>query len=202
MKKLVFASVMALASISLVSAPTLRAQDSITIKDPAEFNTYQMATTQTDPKAKAAALESFLQAYPQSVVKNAVLDTLMDTYQGLGDADKTLSAASRLLQVDPNNMKAIFISVFIKKGQCAKTSDAQTCDDAAALAHKGLTAPKPAATSDADWKKLTGGTYPVFHSAIALDDIVSKKDIKAGIDEYRTELMLYPPDQTKSGPGL
>src|SRR6516162_4922778 len=114
MKKFVFASVMAVASFSLVSAPTLRAQDTISIKDPAEFNAYQMATTQSDPKAKATALEGFLTSYPQSVVKKAVLDSLVDTYQQLGDADKTLSAASRLLQVDPDNLKAIFISVYIK----------------------------------------------------------------------------------------
>lgn len=210
MKKLVFAFVLALASLSLVSAPLLRAQDTITIKDPAEYNTYQNAFTQKDPHAKAAALESFLQAYPQSVVKSAVLDTLIDIYQGLGDADKTLSAATRLVQVDPNNMKAIFWSVVIKKSQCAKTvnpktgltSDPQTCDDAALLAQKGLTVPKPAATSPDDWKKLTAGTYPTFHSAIALDDVVSKKDTKAGISEYRTELMLIPPAQTQSGPGL
>jgi hypothetical protein len=200
MKKLVFASVLALASVSLVSAPMLRAQDSIVIKDPAEFNTYQMATSQVDPKAKAAALESFLTAYPQSVVKNSVLDSLIDTYQGLQDADKTLSAASRLLQVDPGNMKAIFMSVIIKKSQCQRTSDAQTCDDAGVLAQKGLAAVKPAATSDADWKKLISGTYPTFHSAIALDDIVSKKDIKGGISEYRTELMLYAPEQTTAWP--
>jgi hypothetical protein len=200
MKKLVFASVLALASVSLVSAPMLRAQDSIVIKDPAEFNTYQMATSQADPKAKATALESFLTAYPQSVVKNSVLDSLIDTYQGLQDADKTLSAASRLLQVDPGNMKAIFMSVLIKKSQCVKTQDAQTCDDAATLAQKGLSAVKPAATSDADWKKLISGTYPVFHSAIALDDITSKKDIKGGISEYRTELMLYSPEQTTTWP--
>jgi hypothetical protein len=199
MKKLVFASVMALASISLVSAPTLRAQDSITIKDPAEFNAYQMATTQTDPKAKASALESFLTSYPQSVVKKAVLDLLIDTYQqGLNDPDHTLSAASRLLQVDPNNMKAIFISVYIKKGQCAKTQDAQTCDDAAALAHKGLLAAKPAGVSDADWKTQTAATYPVFHSAIAFDDAVSKKDFKGAVAEYTAELMLYTDDQTKT----
>ena len=68
MKKLVFASVMALATMSLVSAPALRAQD-ITIKDPSEFNAYQMATTQSDPKAKANALEGFLLSFPQSVVK-------------------------------------------------------------------------------------------------------------------------------------
>src|ERR1700744_4227125 len=120
MKKIVFAGVMALASMSLV-APMLHAQDqaaggTIKIKDPAEFNAYQMFTTQTDPKAKAAAGEQFLKQYPQSVVKNAVLDSLINTYQQLQDPDKTLSAASRLLQVDPNNLKATLFSVFIKKG--------------------------------------------------------------------------------------
>src|SRR6266568_7422254 len=204
MKKFVFASVMALASLSLVSAPTLRAQDSgtIQIKDPAEYNAYQMATTQSDPKAKAAALDSFLTTYPQSVVKKAVLDALVDTYQQLGDADKTLGAANRLLQVDPDNLKAVFISVYIKKSQCAKTSDAQTCDDAAALATKGLAIQKPAGVADGDWKKQTDATFPIFHSAVALDDINSKKDVKAGIEEYKKELMLYAPDDTKRGPGL
>ncbi len=202
MKKIVFASVMALASMSLVVAPSLRAQDQITIKDPAEFNAYQTAITQNDPKAKAAALESFLQTYPQSVVKNTVLDSLIDSYEKLGSADQTLSAASRLLQVDPNNMKAITISVLIKKGQCGKTNDAQTCDDAAALATKGLGVPKPAGVSDDDWKKQTGALYPIFHSTIALDKMVSKKDVKGAISEYRTELMLYPPAATTTGPAL
>jgi hypothetical protein len=197
MKKLVFASVMALASISLVSAPTLRAQD-LTIKDPAEFNAYQMASTQSDPKAKASALETFLTSYPQSVVKKLALDSLVDTYQGLNDTDHTLSAATRLLQVDPNSMKAVFISVIIKKGQCGKTQDAQTCDDAAALAHKGLLAPKPEGVSDADWKNQTAAAYPIFHSAIAFDDAVSKKDFKGAVTEYSAELMLYTDDQSKT----
>src|SRR5208282_4328981 len=198
MKKIVFATVMALASISLV-APMLHAQEqpggTISIKDPAEFNAYQMATTQSDPKAKAAALEQFLTQYPQSVVKSAVLDMLIDTYQQLQDPDKTLSAASRLLQVDPNNMKALFISVFIKKTQCAKSVDAtgkskdpQTCDDASSLAQKGLQLQKPAAVSADEWTKQTGATYPLFHSAIALDDTVVKKDFKAAEDEYTAEL--------------
>ena len=98
-------------------------------------------------------------------------------------------------------MKAIFVSVYVKKTQCGKsldasgvTADPQTCDDAAALAQKGLTAPKPAGMSDDDWKKLTGGAYPVFHSAIAFDDAVSKKDFAGAIKEYTAELMLYPPD--------
>jgi hypothetical protein len=166
MKKFVFASVMAMASLSLVPAYTLRAQDQPTlqIKDPAEYNAYQMATTQSDPKAKAAAIEDFLTKYPQSVAQKILLDELIGTYQGLGDADKTLSAASRLLKIDPGNLKAIYISVFLKKAQCAKTSDPQVCDDAAALAQKGLSAPKPAGVSDEDWKKQTDATAPFFDS--------------------------------------
>jgi hypothetical protein len=201
MKKLVFASV--LAGLCFGAALQLKAQDNITIKDPAEFNAYQVAMGMSDPKQQASALEGFLTAYPQSVVKKMVLIQMIDAYQGAGDPVKELSAADRLLQVDPNNMKAIYISVALKKSQCAKTSDTTVCDDMAALAQKGLVAPKPADSSDDDWKKLTGNLYPGFHSAIALDDIVSKKDVKAGIQEYRTELMLYPLDATaKPGPAL
>jgi len=212
MKKLVLASAMVLAGLSLVSTPALRAQDAgqITIQDPAEFNAYQNAITQTDPGQKAAALEGFLQTYPQSVVKKAVLDQLIDSYQALNQPQKAVGAATRLLQVDPNNMKAIFVSVFVKKQQCGATldasgvaTDAQTCDDAAALALKGLTAPKPASTSDADWGKLTAAAYPAFHSAIAFDDAVSKKDFAGAIKEYNSELMLYSPDTcTQPGPCL
>ena len=204
MKKLVLASLMTLASMGLIVTPALNAQQpgTIQIKDPAEYNAYQMAITQSNPKEKAAALESFLKTYPQSVVKGPVLDMLMDTYQQLGDPDSTLNAASRLLQIDPNNMKAIAISVFVKKAQCGKTSDAQVCDDAAALARKGLAATKPADVSDDDWKKQTGAIYPIFHSTIALDDMLSKKDAKGAISEYRTALMLYPVEQTQNGPGL
>jgi tetratricopeptide (TPR) repeat protein len=212
MKKLVFASAMALAGMSLVSAPALRAQDAgqITIQDPAEFNAYQNASTQNDPAQQAATLESFLTTYPQSVVKKAVLTQLIETYQKLNQPDKVLSAATRLLQVDPANLEAIFVSVFVKKQQCGQALDAsgastdpQTCDDAAALAQKGLVAPKPASTSDVVWKQLTDAAYPAFHSTIALDDAVSKKDFAGAIDEYTKELMLYSPDAcTKPGPCL
>jgi tetratricopeptide (TPR) repeat protein len=204
MKKLVLASVMALAGICLASAPTLRAQnsDQITIQNPAEFNAYQQASTQSDPAAKAAALEEFLKNYPQSVVKKAVLDDLIGTYQALNKTDQELSAASRLLQVDPNNLKALYISVRLKKSQCLQSQDAQVCNDAGALGQKGLALTKPADVSDADWKKMTDATFPDFHSAIAADDAIGKKDYKAAINEYRAELMMYPLEQTKSGLAL
>jgi tetratricopeptide (TPR) repeat protein len=214
MKKLVSASAMALVSLSLIFMPSLRAQQAgqgtIQITDPAEFNAYQYASTQSSPPAKAQALENFLTTYPNSVVKTPVLDALIDTYQAMNQPDKALSAANRLLQIDPTNTKAIFMSVYIMKTECGKnvdsatgdSTDPKTCDDAAALAQKGLALPKPDGTSDDDWKKLTGATYPIYHSTIALDDLIAKKDSKDAISEYRTELMLYPPEATQAGPGL
>jgi len=182
----------------------LRAQDStITIKDPAEFNTYQIALKQSDPSARASAFESFLTAYPASVVRNDVLDRLLNTYynpppQGTGEADKALSAASRLLQLDPINLEAILYSTIIKKNQCAKTQDVTTCDDAGAFARKGLLVPKPTGVSDADWKTQTSLAYPNFHSALAAAAAYGHKDFKTAIDEYTAELMLYTDDQAKT----
>jgi hypothetical protein len=49
---------------------------------------------------------------------------------------------------------------------------------------------------------ITGVSYPTYDSAIALDDVLSKKDYAGAIDEYTKELMLYPADATKSGAAL
>jgi hypothetical protein len=202
MKKFALASVMAMASISLVYAPTLHAQDTggtITIKDPQEFTAYQNATGQSDPKAKAAALDAFLTQYPQSVVKGDLLNMLVDTYWGLQDMPNTLSAATRYLQVNPTDLKSILYSVIIKKKQgTGPPQDNQALDDGAALAQKGLTVPKPTATAADEWKKLTDVAYPLFHSAIAFDDAASKKDFKSAEAEYTSELMLLTDDQSKS----
>jgi hypothetical protein len=209
----VFASVM-FAGLSLATAPTILAQapaapsDQITIKDPAEFNAYQNAITQTDPTAKASASESFLSTYPQSVVKKPVLDGLIDAYMASNNPAKALDAAKRMLQLDPNNLKSIYLIVYIDKTQAgqAAASDpakqAQLLDDAASFAQKGLAATKPADVKDEDFKKQKATTDPFFHSAIAYDDIYSKKDFAGAISEFRAELQVTPPDQTKVVPAL
>jgi hypothetical protein len=203
MKKLVFASVVALASAGFVAGPMLHAQDqggqqSITIKDPAEYNAYQMFSTQTDPKQKIAAGEAFLEKYPQSVVKKPVLDTLLDLYQQTQQPEKVLETANKLLQIEPNDMKAILYSVMIKKQQCGQKSDAATCNDAATMAQKGLQITKPADTPEDEWKKITTVAYPIFHSAIALDAALAKKDWKTAQDQYTAELKLYTDEQSKT----
>jgi hypothetical protein len=188
----------------LVSTPAPRAHgQTIQIQDPAEFNSYQNATTQNDPAQKCAALESFLKTYPQSTAKSAALDQMIDCYEATGQMDNIVSAAQRMLQIDPNNQKAIFAVVYVKKQRCGNldpsgnSTDPQSCDDAAALAQKGLGLPKPAGMDDKTWTIVVTANY---HSAIALDDLLSKKDYAGAIKEYTAELMLYAPeDCTKPG---
>ncbi|HTW79359.1 MAG TPA: hypothetical protein VME23_07455 [Terracidiphilus sp.] len=215
MKKFVFASAMALAAICLALAPQVPAQtpasDAGQVSLPADqYNAYQTAITQTDPAAEAAALENFLTTYPQTQIKKTVLDSLIDVYQKARNPAKALDAATRLLQLDPTNPKAILVSVYFDVADCKKAVDPQTgelkdpqpCDNAAILAQKGLTISKPADIDDPTWKSFTTAGYPVFHSAIALDDVLSKKDYASAVDEYTKELMLYSPEQTQAGPGL
>ena len=114
MKKVILASMLVVATLVPVAVPAALAQaqesqqsNQITIKDPAEYNAYTNAIGQSTPAAKAAAIESFLQQYPNSVVKNQLLEQLVSAYQATGDTAKTYDAAKRLLQVEPDNLRAL-----------------------------------------------------------------------------------------------
>jgi hypothetical protein len=219
MKKVVVTSLLAFASSILVTLPAAYAQDQatqtaqpaqggasgqITIKDPAEYNAYTNAVGQSTPAAKAQAIEAFLTQYPNSVVKQEMLEMLVGAYQQAGDTAKTLDASRRLLQVDPSNLRALTFIVYVEKSQAAQSNppDQAKLDDAAALAQKGLASPKPASMSDADYQKLEAIAKPIFESTIGADD-VAKKDYKGAIEAYQADLKSYTdPAQTQTGPGL
>jgi hypothetical protein len=191
MKKVVFASLLVFASSTLASLPAALAQDSgsqssqITIKDPAEYNAYTNAIGQSAPAAKAAAIEAFLQQYPNSVVKAEMLEQLVGAYQATGDSAKTYDAAKRLLQVDPNNLRALTFVVYVGKAQA--NGDQGKLDEDAALAQRGLNATKPPSMNDADFQKLKDVATPIFYDVMGTDD-VAKKDYKDAITAYTSEL--------------
>jgi hypothetical protein len=209
MKKSVLASLLALAiispgSVSLVYGQAAAPSGQITIKDPAEYNEYTNAVGQSTPAAKAAAIEAFLTKYPNSVVKNDMLEQLMLAYQG--DPTKMLDAADRLLAADPGNLRGLATAVYLEKTQAQQKTnptDAQPIlDKAAAQAQTGLSATKSGNISEADFQKLKEATAPIFDSAIALDD-ANKKDFAGAIAAYTNELKAYTdPTQTQKGPGL
>ena len=202
MKKFVFAFLLAIASSALYLPPAAQAQDQgsqsgqITIKDPAEYNAYTNAIGQSTPAAKAAAIEAFLQQYPNSVVKAEMLEQLVGAYQATGDTAKTYDAAKRLLQVDPNNLRALIFVVYVAKQQA--NGDPAKLDEAAALAQRGQNATKPANMSDADFQKLKTLAAPIFGNVIGAGQI-AKKDYKGAINTYTQELHAVDPPQTTQG---
>ncbi|MFI5087815.1 MAG: hypothetical protein ACHP7I_05425 [Terriglobales bacterium] len=151
-----------------------------TIKDPAEYNAYVTALNQADAAAKAQALETFLQQYPNSVVKVGALESLMQTYQQLGNAQKLMDAANRLLQADPNNLRALALMTYLSRQQveAGGPNAAQSLQQAAQYAQQGMqanqTAPKPAELTAADWEKLKSQTQVIFAGAAGMAALQQK----------------------------
>jgi hypothetical protein len=143
-------------------------------------------------------MEAYLTKYPQSSVKASVLQTLMQTYSSF-DPTKSLDAADRLLQLDPNDIGALTIEVYFRKASADQIADAAgkqaALDAAAGFAQKGLAATKPKAMDDATFAKVKASTTPIFYSAIGTAAL-NKKDTATAIDNFKKELASVPVDQT------
>lgn len=203
MKKLAIATValglgfLAVAgSAALAQTPSNPCQG-ITIKDPAEYNAYTNAISQSTPQAKAQAIQAFLQQYPNSVVKVDLLRTLMGVDQSVS-TQATLEAAKQLNAADPTDLRALLVIVYLEHQQA--NGNIQQLDEAAADAQKGLSAPKEQCMSEADYEKTKDAATPIFYSAVGADDF-AKKDYNGAVDAYTKEMQSYKsPEQTTTMP--
>ena len=199
MKKVVLASLLAVAGAGLLAHPSFSqptgqaaAPGQIQMSQE-EYAAYNNAKTQTTPAAQAAAWEAYLKAYPQSAVKEDALQQMLNAYSAGQDASKMLDAADRLLAVDPTNFYALVFEVSIRDAQAASLTDAAAkqagLDSAAGYAVKGLAAPKPKDMSDADWATLKQKGYPIFIARLA-PPTCRKADNAGAIAAYKSELSL------------
>lgn len=151
-----------------------------TIKDPAEYNAYVTALNQSEPAAKTQALETFLQQYPNSVVKVSALELLMATYQQLGNPQKVIDTANRVLQAEPNNLRALALLTYSYRQQAEQggANAPQALQQASQFALKGLqalqTAQKPPEATAADWEKLKVQTQSIFSGAAGMAALQQK----------------------------
>ena len=200
MKKAVFASLLMAASFAPQATQLAFGQDAGQVQMPAaEYSAYNACASATSAAAKAPACESYLTAYPQSAVKADVLQQLMIAYSQIPSNDKALDAADRLLQVDPNNLRALTFEVILRKQAADLATDPAAkqsgLDQAASYATKGLAATKPKDMKDEDFKALQTSVTPNFYSAIATAAL-AKKDTATAITNYKAELAAVPVDQT------
>lgn len=163
------------------------------IKNPAEYNAYINAIQQQNPAQKAQALEAFLQTYPSSVMKTDALELLMVSYQQAGDAQKSLDAANRILQADPNNVRALALLAYNYRA-AASQGGPQMQDNLAKAkqyGEQGLQAlpkmQKPAGMSDAEFTKQHNDLGAIFDGAVgfaalqAKDLVTAQKDMEEAV---------------------
>jgi len=176
------------------------------IKDPAEYNAYVNAVQQSDPAAKAQAIEAFLQTYPNTVMKEDALVSLMGAYQQAGNAQKTVDTANRVLQVNPNNIRALALLAYYYRTMASQGgADAtKNADLAMQYGQKGLDAlpntPKQEGMSDADFTKFHNELGAIFDGAVGFaalqkkDLAAAQKDLRAAVaDESQPNIAdIYP----------
>ncbi|MES2394301.1 MAG: hypothetical protein V4555_21900, partial [Acidobacteriota bacterium] len=207
MKKVVLASLMAMATAASFALPTYAQQPAAAAKSgdvqmsPDEYAAYNNANTQTTPALKAQAFEAYLKAYPKSAVKEDVLNTLLALYGSMNNNDQTRDVADRLLQINPNNLQALVYEVFLRRAEAEQIADPvakqAALDKVVVYAQTGLAAPKPAGATAAQ----KAAADQTFNSAIAADD-AAKKDYEGAVKVLKAEVDANG-DQTKApGPVL
>jgi tetratricopeptide (TPR) repeat protein len=164
------------------------------IKDPAEYNAYMTALNTTDPAGKGQAMEAFITQYPNSIVKTEAMEQAMGAYQTVGNSQKVEQLARQLLQVQPNNVRALAIVVFIERSQI---KDAATGKKARDDAEKGLQAlpnwTKPEGVTDADYEKMRNQMAGIFAGTAAFGAL-QQQDYAAAQKFYEQALKVDPND--------
>ncbi|HWG40200.1 MAG TPA: tetratricopeptide repeat protein [Candidatus Acidoferrales bacterium] len=164
------------------------------IKDPAEYNAYITALNTTDPAAKGAAMEAFVAQYPNSIVKIDALEQAMGAYQQANNQQKVEQIARQILAIEPNNVRALAIVVFLERGQ---VKDAATGAKARADAERGLQElpnwKNPEGVSPADYEKMKNQMANIFAGTAAFGAL-QQKDYANAAKYYEEALKIDPND--------
>ncbi len=174
------------------------------IKDPAEYNAYVAAIQQQDNNAKISGLESFLQQYPKSVVREDGMETLMGAYQQAGNQAKVEDTAGRLLQANPNNLRALALKAYLDRAKAEGNQDPQkNLAEGLELSKRGLqvlgTAPKPDGMKDEEFTKMKAQMAVIFNGTAGFASLFNK-DYKAAQDYLHASLAGDPNNLRDSYP--
>ena len=164
------------------------------IKDPAEYNAYITALNTTDPAAKGQAMEAFVAQYPNSIVKIDALEQAMGAYQQASNQAKVEQIARQILQIEPNDVRALAIVVFIERNQ---VKDAATGAKARGDAERGLQElpnwKAPDGVSPADFEKMRNQMENIFAGTAAFGAL-QQQDYPSARKYYLEALKVDPND--------
>jgi TonB family protein len=182
---LIMASASLLGSVPVATAQAIASNQTSPsdsrIRDATEYSAYKNVVSLSAPAIRATAIEIFLQQYPNSAVKNDLLELLIDTYLATANTRKTLATAHRLLQLDPNNPRALALEASIDPS-------AGLVDDRAPEAQNALNTIE----LDADSEKYREELQKTPKNSLAHfrlgESLVKGSDLQSAANQFRAAL--------------
>ncbi|MBS0548123.1 MAG: hypothetical protein JSR24_10245, partial [Proteobacteria bacterium] len=164
--------------------------------DPAaQQKAYTAILATPDATKRAQALELFIAYYPASPLMIPAHEQLMASWQAAQDPARSDAAATRLLQIDPGNVRALANKVFVGRARLA-TGDVSGLAGIVAMAERGLAAlpkwPKPEGVSDQEFARLKLQATAIFDSALGFAAQHAKDYVKAR--RYYLDAVTLAPD--------
>jgi tetratricopeptide (TPR) repeat protein len=164
------------------------------IKDPAEYNAYITALNTTDPAAKGQAMEAFVAQYPNSIVKIDALEQAMGAYQQASNQQKVQQLASSILQIQPNNVRALAIVVFLERNAIKDAaSGGKARSDAERCLQELPNWKQPEGVSPADYEKMKNQMTGICAGTAAFGAL-QQQDYPGAQKYYEQALKLDPND--------
>jgi hypothetical protein len=178
------------------------------IKDPAEYNAYIAALNTQDPATKAAAMEAFVNQYPQSIVRSEALHQAMAAYQQAGQdagkqqkpddaarfTQKAYEVAKNILTTDANELPIMAYVTAIDRGR-ATGGDAAALKEGCDYAAKGPQVvsswQKPAEMAATDFDKVRSESTWIFEGTAGFCALQAKDFAKAR-DHYANAVKTDP----------
>src|ERR1700736_3872639 len=132
-------------------------------------------------------------------MKNQALEILMQTYQQAGNAKKTMDTATKLVAVDPCNVRALALLAYFDRviAQGGDPNSKQMLADGKKYGQQGLEClpkfNKPEGTSDADFQKMKDQMAVIFNAAIGIAAL-QEKDYATAVKALRVAADGNPQD--------
>ena len=185
--------ILALTLVVVTTSATL-AQSPV-VQNPAEQAAYTKALALKDAAQRAQAMEIFLAWYPNSVLRIDAYEQTMAAWQSAGNPAKADATAARLLQIDPDNVRALANRAYVGRTR-AMSGEPDALAPAVEASRRGIAAlakwPKPDGASDSDFSRTKMQMFAIFDGTLGFAALQAKDYEKARA--YYLEAVGVEPD--------
>jgi tetratricopeptide (TPR) repeat protein len=161
---------------------------------PAEYDSYMAAINTKDPVKRAAALDVFIRWYPNSVLKLEAYEQAVAAWQAAGQPAKADEISAKLLQINPDNVRALANRVFVGRSKATQGEKAAMAPMVES-AERGLVAlarwQKPVLLTDEAFARIKEQMGAVFNGALGYAALQAK-DYEKARRHYRVAVAAEP----------